>query len=197
MSNYIKSVSKASLSLGSTSERKGTELKYYDALAGSTSISTTFTMLHPDLISVGTSPNQRVGRTIRITRIDVGGWITPADVSNGVRIIVCNREAGYIASPNLTVGNTHYAPLNVLEEKISFYADQFVGFPAQSYSGSTTYPVVPYTKSVGFGKKGLLVRFNTANHIAQNMPIVAFISDSGAISHPVFLGYVRFYFTDA
>lgn len=196
MSCYVKSVSKSTLLSASNAVRGATELKYFDAHAGALSLSTTFTFATPDTIAIGTSPNQRVGRAIRITGMDVCGWFTPADVSNGVRVTIGVREGGYAAAPNVTVGNYHYSGLNPWEEKTQFLSDQYIGFAAQSYSGATTYPVVPYTKHVGFGKKGILVRFNSSNHISQNMPFVAFISDSAAVLHPQFLGYVRFYYTD-
>lgn len=194
---YVSSVPKLSLRLASTTECKSTELKYYDALHGSTVLSTSFVVLHPNSITSGTGVSNRVGRAIRILAASISGWLSPSDASNLARIVVANNVAGFVASPNITVGNTHYGGLLCADTKINFYSDSLIGFPPESYSGATTYPTVPFTKTIKFGKQGLLVRYDASNNISSNFPYVGMISDSTLAGHPVFLGNVRFYFTDA
>lgn len=193
---YVSNTPRSLLQLASNAEHKGTEHKFYPALDGNASLSTTFTFYTPNLVSTGTNINQRVGRIVRITGCSIVGWFTPADAYQSIRLIVGLRPNGYIAAPNITTGNTYYSGPAETDEKIVYCGDHLIGFPAASYSGATTYPTVPVAKYYRFGKKGVECRWNVAGSISNNCPFVAIASDSIAATHPGFVGTIRFYFDD-
>jgi len=192
--DWVCYTSRRALNLASTEVGgDGTERKFYDALNGQISISTSFTSYSPDAIAVGSGSTQRNGRAVTCYAIEVSGWFMPSDTSQVVRVIVNNRPSGYIAAPNLTIGNNYDYALNVGEEKQTFLADDRIGFPATVNATGLTYPTIPYSRIF---RCQLPMRWGGAAHITDNCPFVSFISDSAAVTHPTFDGVVRFWFKD-
>ncbi len=193
---YLAKTPRALLALASRDELKGTELKNFAAVGGTVTISTTLTNYTPNSISVGSSVNNRVGRSITIHGVEIGGWFVPSDYSQAVRVIVGVRKSGYAGSPDITVGNTYEGALNIQEAQIKFYQDDYIGFPPTVAATGTSNATIPYSVYVKFGK-GINVRYNTLGNISDNMPFVTLASDSGAINHPSFVGHIRYHFTDS
>lgn len=194
-STYIQSASKAALNLASRDRIGNTELKSFTAACNSISISTTMQHWTPNTIASGAGPEQRAGREINVRAVVIGGFFTSADYYQHMRVVVSVRRAGYSATPNVTLGALSYGLLSNLEEKFEFKADDYIGFPAASEQAASTYPTIPYTRTVVF-KNPLRVRYNVSGNISDNCPIVSMVSDSSALTHPTFTGYIRFFYTD-
>ncbi len=194
LGSTIVSAKKAALSLASSFVDSKEELKVYDALDGTTSMSTTINVASMNALSVGNTVTTRTGRSILVRGLVVQGWFKPADVSNVCRVTIALRHSGYTATPNIYTGpNIYSSSLTSTEEKLTFLSDDLVGFPT---SDGTNFPTIPYSRTVRF-KKGLPVTWLSNGNIGQNSLMVVLSSDSSAASHPSFVGFIRYYFTDA
>jgi hypothetical protein len=192
--SYIAKASPKLLKLASASEYKGTELKQYQAFDGAASLSTSFLTFSMNPVAAGVGVDQRVGREVRLKGVELSGWFLPSDTSQVVRIVIENREAGTTAVPDITYGNSVNASLVFVESKHRFYVDDYVGFPPTVNATGLTYPTVPYSRFVPLNLK---VRWNAAADIIQNALYVHMASDSAAVTHPQFIGHIRYFFTDA
>jgi hypothetical protein len=192
--SYVAKANLKLLKLASASEYKGTELKHYQAFDGAASLSTSFLSFSMNPVSAGVGVDQRVGREVRLKGVEVSGWFQPSDTSQVVRVIIENREAGVTAVPDITFGASVNASLVFAESKHRFYSDDYVGFPPTVNATGLTYPTIPYSRFIPLNLK---VRWNAAADIVQNACYVHMASDSAAVTHPQFIGHVRYFFTDA
>jgi hypothetical protein len=192
---FVSVASKSALAMASKTENNGLELKAYTALEGFQSIGNAFTLFNMAGVAAGTGLNQRVGRAVKLLAVEIAGWFSPSDNYQSCRLIVANRLSGQ-GTPQLTNGNYFNTPLNCGEEKMRYYCDDKIGFPPSAqYASSNTYSTVPYSRYISFGK-GIDVRYASGGTITDNAMYVAFISDSSAVVHPSFTGYVRYFYTD-
>lgn len=194
LGSTIVSARKSALSLASSIEDGKNELKVYDALDGTTSLSTTANFASINALAVGNSVTTRTGRAVIVRGLVIQGWLKPADVSQVCRITVAVRPGGYAVAPNVYTGpNIYSSSLTSTEEKTKFLSDDIVGFTP---GDGTNFPTVPYHRTIRW-KKGLKVSWLSNGNVGENLPYVSLISDSAAASHPSFVGFIRYYFTDA
>lgn len=194
--SYIASASKSALTLASSLELHGTELKHFSCLEGSFSISNTWTTFNMDNVSTGAGLTNRVGRAVRVQAIVIQGTIVPADEFSQVRIICAYRKNGYVAAPGPLLA-TGFGSLISSGDPTRFLSDDLIGFPARTGESSSSYPTIPYHRTIRFKGKGLSVRYDTlTGHISENYIVVAALATSSAIPHPLFDGFIRVYFTD-
>lgn len=142
-------------------------------------------------VATGTSQNDRIGNSIRVTGIYADLFFTGADLTNSMRCIV------YI--PRNPTDNLSVGPLQFNQGPD---LDSYVVLKDMLITTSQAGPDVARRKiRLKFDRglsKGIHVQYNGTGggNLIKNPVRIYFVSDSGAIAHPELNGYIYMYYTD-
>lgn len=169
--------------------RKAAETKRLTTEYSTTSISTTMTDAGLfDTITEGTGDNERVGSTVYITGIYARWFVHIGDANQLVRI-VCYLPRRIDTTLSSQSQDTPISYIDQTNFKVLY--DKQISL--NQYGPGTRMG----TMKIKFPGKGLPVRYDDDTGAIQNNRIrFAFVSDSGAVTHPTLDTTVITYFKD-
>lgn len=143
-------------------------------------------------IEEGNDYGNRNGRRINVRKIQLQGYFLIADTTNMCRVLVLQElENSATLTSDLFTGTPSVTSLRNPEmiNKYRVLWDKVVSLTAVSR---------PQTGMVSLFKKcNIDVRYNgTTGSPCHNNIFIAYVSDSGSVTHPTFIYTSRIYFTD-
>ena len=179
------------------------EVKYYDILTPTTSVSTLATNFDITGISQGVQQGQRIGNSMRVLSIKFNWWATVSDPTNVIRLIVWTYKSNSaLTSPSssiilangssgaITQTDSQYNYVNRKDYKIHLDKSFNLSTAANPLEALQVRINIPQKyQQVDFSGDGVTTG---SNHLIWTV-----ISDSGAVAHPTVVGTVRVFYQDA